>query len=227
MSLLSAFSSGSAKRAAGAANDARIAGLRTGEQRATGLMDEGLAAARPQYDKAIGLFDQYTQQGGAATGAYGDAIGLGGADGYERATESFRTGPGYQFAVDQATEAAKRNASSLGMLGSGNTMMAIADRSQGLADQEYQRYLDNLFRASGQGQSAATTQAGLMTGLGDLQYGHNAAKAGLAHGTETGVGQSNAQLFADRNAANQAASANTWNAIMGVGNLAAKFFGAS
>ncbi len=225
MGLFDAFSSGSAKRAAASANKARISGLRTGEDRAMGYMDQGLNAARPQYDKAISLYDDYVNQGGAANKAYGDAIGLGGQDGYDRTVDSFRTGPGYQFAVDQATEAAKRNASSLGMLGSGNTMMAIADRSQGLADQQWRSYLDDLFRASGQGLQATSQQAGLVTGLGDLEYGHGAAKAGLAHGTETAVGQSNAQHYADRAAANQAASANLWNAVMGVGNLAAKFMG--
>lgn len=225
MSLLSVFSSSDGKKAARRANDARITGLRTGEDRAFGYMDQGAAAARPQYEKAIGLFDQYTQQGGAANQAYGDAIGLGGQEGYDRTLESFRTGPGYQFSVDQATEAAKRNASSLGMLGSGNTMMAIADRSQGLADQQWNTYLDNLFRASGQGQQAATTQAGLIAGLGDFEYGDAASRAALAHGTETSVGQSNAQRHADEYAAKQAAGANIWNSILGVGNLAAKFMG--
>ena len=111
------------------------------------------------------MFDQYTQQGTAANQAYGDAVGLNGQEGYDRAVTNFRTNPGYDFAVDQATEAAKRNASSLGMLGSGNTMIGIADRAQGMADQQFQQYLDNLFRSSGQGQSAATTQAGYMTAV--------------------------------------------------------------
>lgn len=225
MGLLDVFSGASAKRQARAANNARISGLRTGEDRAMGYMDKGYNAAVPQYDRAISLYDDYVNQGGAANKAYGDAIGLGGQDGYDRTVDGFRTGPGYQFAVDQATEAAKRNASSLSMLGSGNTMMAIADRSQNLADQEFQRYLDNLFRASGQGLQATSQQAGLVTGLGDLEYGHNAAKASLAHGTETAVGQSQSQYHADRAAANQQAGANIWNSIMGVGNLAAKFYG--
>ena len=226
MGIFDAFSSSSGKDAAIASNKSRIAGLRTGEDRAFGFMDEGLSAAKPQYEKAINLFDQYTQQGTAANQAYGDAVGLNGQEGYDRAVTNFRTNPGYDFAVDQATEAAKRNASSLGMLGSGNTMIGIADRAQGMADQQFQQYLDNLFRSSGQGQSAATTQAGYMTGLGDLEYGHNASKAGLAHGTETAVGNSNSQLYADINAAKQAANGNIWNAIMGVGDLAAKFYGA-
>jgi len=225
MGLFDAFSSSSGKDAAIAANKSRVSGLRTGEDRAFGYMDQGLSAAKPQYEKAIDLFDQYTQTGGQATGAYGDAIGLNGQEGYDRAVTNFRTNPGYDFAVKQATEAAKRNASSLGMLGSGNTMIGIADRAQGMADQQFQQYLDNLYRASGQGLQASTSQAGYTAGLGDLEYGHNAAKAGLAHGTEQAVGNSNSQLYADINAAKQAASGNVWNAIMGVGDLAAKFYG--
>lgn len=227
MALFDAFSSSSGKRAAAAADQARVSGLRSGEKRAFGYMDEGLTAARPQYDRAINLFDQYTQQGGAATGAYGDAIGLGGQEGHDRAVESFRAGPGYNFAVDQANEAIKRNAAATGMLGSGNTLIGISDRTRNMADQEYQRYLDNLFRASGQGLTATGQQAGLITGLGDLEYGHNAAKAGLAHGTETQVGASAAQRIADTQAAKQAASGNIWGAILGVGDLAARFYGAS
>lgn len=225
MGLFDVFSSSDGKRAARRANDARVTGLRTGEDRAFGFMDQGVAAARPQYERAIGLFDEYTQQGGKAAGAYGDAIGLGGQEGYDRAVESFRTGPGYNFAVDQANEAVKRNAAATGMLGSGNTLIGISDRTRNMADQEYQRYLDNLFRASGQGQSAATTQAGLIAGLGDFEYGDAAARAALAHGTETNVGQSNAQMQADIQAAKQAASGNIWNAIMGVANLGASIYG--
>lgn len=225
MGLFDIFSSSDGKRAAASADAARVSGLRKGEKRALGYMDEGLAGARTLYDRAIGLFDEYTQQGGQAAGAYGDAIGLGGQEGYDRAVESFRAGPGYQFAVDQGTEAALRAASRTGNIASGNTAIAISDRAQGLADQEYQRYLDNLFRASGQGLQATGQQAGFISGLGDLEYGHGAAKAGLAYGTETSIGQSRAQLAADQYAADQAAGANIWNAIMGVGNLAAKFFG--
>lgn len=192
-----------------------------------GYLDQGVAGARPQYERAIGLFDQYAQQGGQAAGAYGDAIGLNGPEGNDRAVAAFRAGPGYNFAVDQANEAVKRNAAATGMLGSGNTLIGISDRTRNMADQEYQRYLDNLFRASGQGQSAATTQAGLITGLGDFEYGDAAARAGLAHGTETAVGAANAQKAADIYQAKQAASGNIWNAILGVGNMAAKFMGGS
>lgn len=225
MGLFDIFSSKSGKKAAVAADKARVQGLRTGEERALGYMDQGMAGARPQYDRAISLFDDYTQQGSAANRAYGDAIGLGGQEGYDRAVENFRTGPGYQFAVDQATEAALRAASRTGNIASGNTAIAIADRAQNLADQEYQRYLDNLFRAGGQGLEAAGAQSGTLTNLGNLLYGDAAARAQLAHGTEVGVGQSEAQRHADIHAAKQAASGNIWNAIFGVGELAAKFYG--
>jgi hypothetical protein len=221
------FSAKDGTRAANKSAAAQTNAANAARAGAYGYMDKGVAAATPQYEKAIGLFDEYTQQGGQAAGAYGDAIGLNGQEGYDRATDAFRTGPGYNFAVDQANEAVKRNAAATGMLGSGNTLIGISDRTRGMADQEYQRYLDNLFRASGQGQSAATTQAGLITGLGDFLYGDNAARAALEHGTETSLGQIQAQKYADIAAAKQQASGNIWGAILGVGDLAARFYGGS
>lgn len=227
MGVFDIFSSSSGKRAAAAADQARVSGLRAGEERATGYLNDGLNSATSQYNKASDLFNQWYNTGQSANAMYGNALGLNGADGNAAAVSAFQTSPGYQFSVDQATEAAKRNASSLGMLGSGNTMMAISDRSQNLANQEYQNWLNNLNTASSSGQSAAGSQAGIQTGLGDLQYGNSAALASLAHGTETQVGASAAQRIADTQAAKQAASGNIWGAILGVGDLAARFYGAS
>lgn len=188
-------------------------------------MDQGLSSATDNYTTAKNLFDQWYNTGSSANQMYGNALGLNGADGSAAAVSAFQTSPGYQFQVDQATEAAKRNASSLGMLGSGNTLTAVADRTQNIANQEYNNWLSNLNTASASGQSAAGSQAGIETALGDLNYGDAAARASLAHGTETAVGAANAQKYADINAAKQAASGNIWNAILGVGNLAAKFYG--
>ena len=219
------FSASDGKDAAVNSHVARQAAARYGEKRAFGLMDSGLSKARPQYDKAIALFDDYTRTGGAAAGAYGDAIGLAGEEGYGRATDAFRTAPGYEFAVNQGLDAIDRRAAARGMLGSGNTNTDTIRFAQGMADQEWQAYLDNLFRASGQGLTAAGGQAGLISGLGDRLYGHGMTKAQLAHGTETNIGQSKAQMWGDINQAKQQAGANTWNAILGVGELAAKFIG--
>jgi hypothetical protein len=76
--------------------------------------------------------------------AYRDAMGLNGPEGVARAQARFTTGPGYQFAVDEATKAAANRAASLGIAGGGNTLAEISRRAQGLAGQEYGDYLTRL-----------------------------------------------------------------------------------
>lgn len=225
MGLFDIFSSSDGKRAAVAADKARVRGLRTGEERASGLLDSGLSTATDYYTNAGKLYDTWASTGRDANAMFGNALGLGGQEGYDAATSAFRTTPGYEFAVESGLDAIDRRAASRGMLGSGNTNLDTIRFSQGLADQQWQNWLNNLNTASGSGLTATTNQAGIQTGLGDLNFNTGATKANLAYQTETGVGNSNAQMQADIQAAKNAANANIWGAILGVGNLASSFLG--
>lgn len=189
--------------------------------------DEGLQGATTQYERAAEPFGQFIESGVAGNQAYGDAIGLSGQEGYDRATEAFRAQPGYEFALESGLDAVDRRAASRGMLGSGNTNLDTIRFSRGLADQEYQKYLDNLHRSAQGGQTAAAGQAGVLTNLAGTisQTGQN--KGNLAYSTETGVGNSQAQLEADKYAAQQAASKNIWDAVFNVAKLATGVAGAS
>lgn len=226
MSLFDIFSSSGGKKAAANANDARITGMRTGEQRATGAINTGLDKATDLYTGAGKLYDTWAGTGRDANTMVGNALGLNGADGNAAAVSAFQTGPGYQFAVDSGLDAIDRRAASRGMLGSGNTNLDSVRFSQGLANQEYGNWISNLTGASNTGLNATNSQANIQTGLGDLNYGHYGTLASLAHGTEVAAGQSEAQRIADTQAAKQQASGNMWSAILGVGDLAAKFYGA-
>lgn len=225
MGLFDAFSSKKGKQAAEAANAARTAGLNAGFEKASGFLDSGLSDASATYERAASPFADFINSGTAANTAYGDALGLNGEEGYGRALDTFRANPGYQFSVDEANQAVMRNAGATGMLGSGNTLAAVAQRTQGLADNQYQTYLDNLFRGSQSGQTAAAGQAGVLSNLAGAQLGTGQQKANYGWQQETGIGQSQAQLAQDRYAAEQAANANSWNAIFNVGKLAAGFMG--
>jgi hypothetical protein len=215
------FSSKNTERAIERGRQAIEGGYRSGEGRAFGEFDTGLAGAKGQYDKALGLYSDYMKSGSGASSAYSDALGINGPEGNARAVAAFRAGPGYQFAVDEANNAVMRNAAQLGMLGSGNTMDAIRARTQGFADQEFQRYLDNLFRQSGQGLTATDKSAGIITGYGDKVYDTGMTKGAMAYGTETGIGQATANAEAQKAQAQQAAAKARWEAILGVGKLAA------
>ena len=65
--------------------------------------------------------------------------------------------PGYQFQMGQGTQAIERQGAAKGMLGSGNTLTALTDYGQGLAQNFYGMYMDNLSRIVAEG-SPATMQ---------------------------------------------------------------------
>lgn len=124
-------------RGAGALQSGQTSGisaLQGGEQRASDAYN-GLDAAAGRY-------------GSRATGAsdlYASALGIGGAD-PTLAQNSFKAGPGYKFALEQGLEGITRGANSSGMAAGGNQLRAAGEYATGAANQEYQKYLDNVFK---------------------------------------------------------------------------------
>ncbi len=129
----------------------------TGEQKSAGALDQ-----------AVSNYDPYLTAGKSATSMYSDALGLNGADGNAAATGAFQASPGYQFSLDQGTQAALRGASAAGMLNSGNTLTALSQYGTGLANQEYGSWLDRLNGLSGQGLSAANGASGALGNVASL-----------------------------------------------------------
>lgn len=168
--------------------------INTGEQKSEGAIN-----------RAVGNYDPYLKTGGGASTTLGNALGINGASGNAAATNAFQAGPGYQFAMDQGTQAALRGASAGGSLTSGNTLTALAQFGQGLANQEYGSWLDRLSGAAGQGLAAAGGQGGALGGLADLYQG----TAGDRLGLESSVAQgkmginSDAAQVAEQRAANK------------------------
>lgn len=147
----------------------------------------------------------YDWQGRTAQsrGAYLDALGQNGADGRTRAMQNFQTGPGYQWQVDQTTDAAARNAAKLGMANSGNAMSAVATLGSNLANQEWGNHVGRLGgldqldagiasqfsqgNANRAAQMAGLSAAGQAAGYGrmaDAAYGYGRDQANL--GTQYG-----------------------------------------
>lgn len=177
------------------ANEANIA-LDNGHNEALGALGTNYDNARGDYAYASTYYQPYVDSGAEAMGAYKDLTGLNGGTGYQRATQSFRASPGYQYSVDQATDQVARKASALGALGSGNTMAAISDRAGNMADQEFGTYANRLQGLTQLGYGATNAQAGLIRGAGDLYAQQGNAEAaldnsdGVAHAAiRTGLGQ--------------------------------------
>jgi hypothetical protein len=177
-----------------------------GSGRTSGLsaLGAGYDAARPEYEGAIARFDPWAQAGQQALGTYQNSLGLNGAGGNAAAVSAFQESPGYQYQVDQATDAVARKASALGALGSGNTMQAITDRASNLADQEYGGWQDRLNGLSNTGLQATGQQASLQQGLGNLSAQQGRDEAGIYGNTaaqEAGLYSNFANLGAN----------NVWN----------------
>ena len=151
--------------------------------RALGELDGGYAGATGYLHGARDAYTPYAAGGTAAFASYQDALGLNGADGAARARSAFQAGPGYRAMVDDATDAAARKASALGMTASGNTLAEIAGIGARFADQEWDDYLTRLDGASRLGYDATGQQAGTLRSLADLASGHGRDRATMLSGT--------------------------------------------
>lgn len=115
-------------------------------------------------------------------------------------TDTLRSTPGYQFTLDQGTQAIDRNAAASGRLNSGATLKALQTYGEGVADQTYENYMNRLYSLAGLGQASTTS-------LGNL--GANAANNMSANTMAAGNAQASGYIN----------SANAINgAISGVGN---------
>ncbi|MBD3844877.1 hypothetical protein IED13_04150 [Bosea sp. SSUT16] len=150
--------------------------------------------ATKDYGEAIDLLNPWYDAGKDALGVYQGSIGVGGDSACDAAVSAFREAPGYRYSVDQATDAIARKASATGALGSGNTLAAISDRAQNMADQGYKDWQAQVLGLSDRGQQAAGTQAGLQGQLGNtlatLGQNQGNAEAGVYTGL-AGLGVNN------------------------------------
>ena len=106
------------------------------------------------------------------------------------AYQGFQATPGYQFQMDQGTAAVNALAGARGGLNSGRTMQDLQTFGQGLANQEYNNYLNRLTGMAGTGFSAAGAQANAAT---NAAAGTSNALAGIGNAASAGaIGAGNA-----------------------------------
>ena len=149
------------------------------------------------------LFKPYQDMGLQGQQAYNSLLGLGKApDGFT----GFQASPGYQWAQQQGMDAAQSSAAARGGLNSGATLRDLNTFGQGLANQEYQTYLNRLQGLGQQGQAAAGFQANAIGGGADARAsgivgGANAINSGINNGIATwGYMKANPTAFPQSNA---------------------------
>ena len=240
MSLGDLFSDSNEKQAANTVDK----GYKKGYKQATKQLNRGFKGLKADYAKAmdsiatgadtsLGYYDGFQPGIDAASGLYSDAIGVNGAEGNARAEGAFTVSPGYEFQVNQGLDAIDRRAASRGMLASGNNQIDTLGYAGGLAKQEYGSWLDRLAGQQGIGvgiagakagltTGAATQNAAVRTGLGDVKMGLGERKADLGYATRLG----RAGVEADYLAGKDGTGANIVGAVTGGASLGAKLLGA-
>lgn len=218
MGLIDMFSDRNEK----AARDEYTSGYNKARTAAFGSLDRGEQDLRGEYGRALGYYSPYASRYNAGSQMYANALGLGGDAGTAAARDAFKTGPGYDFAVGQGLQGVMRNASAMGNVGSGNTAIALQDRGNQLANQEYGGWLDRLSGYDPLGMQAAGAQAGISTTLGSQLLGLAGERAGINWNTEAGIGGARGGYEMGKDATGK----NIFGAIMGGLNLGAKLLGA-
>lgn len=126
----------------------------------------------------------------------------------------FQESPGYDYQVQQATQAANQAAAAGGMVGSPMEQQQLASSIMGMANQDYYNYLNHIMKLYGggmkglggltklgykAGSTLATDLANVLESQADLSYkaarGQNLAKAGLFGGASNAATDLMSGLF--------------------------------
>lgn len=120
---------------------------------------KGYKKARKQFASdtagAKGFYDQQMGAGGDALSMYSNALGLNGTGAQQSFQDAFMTGPAYDANMAAGTAAIDQSAVAGGMGQSGATLKALQKFGQDQYANEYNNYLDQLYRLTGQGNSGA------------------------------------------------------------------------
>ncbi len=193
-----------------------------GAAQAQDALSRNYGEAKKAYD--TNYYDPYTAAGGNALSMYQNALGLGGPEGTAAAQNAFKVSPGYEWQLGQGIQALDRSAAGKGLFGSGNNAIALTQYGQGLANQEYQNWLNSLSGLTNTGLTSAAGQtarqgqiAGLSTGLGN-------ALAGIYTGLGQNAGKSISEGIQTDAANNAQGTSNIFNALLGGANLGLKAY---
>jgi hypothetical protein len=188
-----------------------------------------LSALGPQYQAGLkdiegrNFYDPYSNMGENSLSMLGNSLGLGGAAGNEAARNAFQAGPGYQFELQQGLEGVNRDASSRGLLGSGNTMMALNDYGRGMANREFGNWQARLGGLSQMGLSAAGGQQNRQQFNAGFKYGYGRDQANIIQRATEQAMRSQQDGFDRDRQDQQAGMGNLFNIGGGLLNLGTRF----
>jgi len=184
--------------------------------------EKAAAAQESSDDKALALQKETTEQarkdslpwmeaGRAGLNQYMAELGIETPDNAEQlaAGSKFKETPGYQFQVQEGEKAVVNNMAALGMKNSGAAVKALTGFRQGLADQTFGNYLNQLSGTAGMGQNQVNTTNALSIGSANNQA-NTIQDAGAARASGY-VGAANSWMNALKGVSNSANNALGWS----------------
>lgn len=214
------FSGGAQKDAA--ASD--MAALQTYQNTALPALQQTYNTGSQAINSGVGAYTPLANLGATYSGVAPTlmgALGTGTPQQNAAALASFQqANPGYGFQVQQASDAAARAAAAGGMSNSGNALIAADKYAQGLANNTYQQWVQNLQNTGQMGLSAtsgaAAGQAGQYDALANLAQNYGQNQAGVASNVYSGTANAN-QMVAQ---GEQQGASNLLGAGLGLASLA-------
>jgi hypothetical protein len=160
-----------------AAQPLQLGALQEGRTQGLDALSSGYDQQRADYQTAADSYAPYTSQGLDAWSMLGDAAGLHGQEGHDRALGAFHAGPQYDWLQSQSADQAVRGASVGGQALSGNAIRAIQDNASHIADGAWDKSVANIRDISNTGYDANNKVAAITTGMGDAasRYGSGVA----------------------------------------------------
>lgn len=202
-----------ASEQAGAATNASQAQLQATQ--------ESIAAQKYFFNQEKGELQPFVNEGTGASGELNSLLGLNpsGAAGAQQTLENL---PGYKFTLGQAEQAQSTGITARGLGLSGAQTRGAADYASGVASQNYNSYVGNLFNLLGLGENAAagvgTGAIATGAGVGNAAVqGGNAIAAGDIGSATAIAGGFSGVGSAFGNAASQYAGYNTYQNIINGG----------
>lgn len=188
--------------------------ITSGYRGALSYLDQQYGQGAQAFGQASDALEPVQAENMAGYGMLSNALGLGGAEGTATARDAFQAGPGYQWQVEQSTDAAQRAANKVGQLYGGNTTAAVTELGSNLANQEWGNWIKNLQPYQGAANQGAQAQSSVLANLAAMYGQQGQAGANI----QTGGANQKAQmqgLLAELSTTNAASRSNTINNIAG------------
>lgn len=140
-------------------------------------------------DKSSGYLSPYLTAGTGANKQYSDAIGVNGREAQTAYQDGFQTDPGFEATQAAGRQSLEHSRLFQGRGNSGATEKDLYSFGQRSMHSAFQDRLDRLSKLGTQGQSAATTTAGIETGRGTSLADIALKRGGVGRDTQLQIGQ--------------------------------------